>query len=420
MFAPRRVPPCLIASVATSNTCISEHGPRGGPAGGGDEVAGGPQAGEREPRCHRPSSSISAAQRTASNTPVVESSTGTTKHAASWPSGRPAFMRVGEFGDELERGHRALEGGRGGGNFVGRPAELRLGGGDVPRHAAKQLFRRLDESDRLPARDSGRAAPGARCPSASPRGHRTLAGEGTQPAGRGVPAHVPRRARPRRGHGGARQRLAGRPRSAAGCGVDRRRSAARRLVSPIRPAALRRTTPRSTAPTRSRHRRAVPRMPPIRRRCARRCAARRRSRASSRPRTGRPDSTPIRRRAGAGARGSRHSSHGSACATARTRAGTTSAIRRSATSRVIAVTATWQLDRLVYDRDELRITAIATARRRDRRRLGMLVVHAYYDWLRARAAARDDPRLAVAADEAAAVLDAMTDGWFTSTSHLAR
>ncbi len=26
------------------------------------------------------------------------SSTGRTKHAESWPSGRPAFMRVGEFG----------------------------------------------------------------------------------------------------------------------------------------------------------------------------------------------------------------------------------------------------------------------------------------------------------------------------------
>jgi hypothetical protein len=85
---------------------------------------------------------------------------------------------------------------------------------------------------------------------------------------------------------------------------------------------------------------------------------------------------------------------------------------------VFAVTATWQLDRLVYDRDELRITSIATARRRERRRLGMLVVHAYYGWLRARAAARGDPRLAVAADEAAAVLDAMTDGWFTSPSHV--
>ena len=41
---------------------------------------------------------ISAAQRTASNTPVVESSTGTTKQAASWPSGRPAFISVGELG----------------------------------------------------------------------------------------------------------------------------------------------------------------------------------------------------------------------------------------------------------------------------------------------------------------------------------
>ena len=27
-----------------------------------------------------------------------QSSTGSTKHADSWPSGRPAFMSVGEFG----------------------------------------------------------------------------------------------------------------------------------------------------------------------------------------------------------------------------------------------------------------------------------------------------------------------------------
>ncbi len=28
----------------------------------------------------------------------MASSTGSTKHAESWPSGRPAFIRVGEFG----------------------------------------------------------------------------------------------------------------------------------------------------------------------------------------------------------------------------------------------------------------------------------------------------------------------------------
>src|SRR5215467_14737783 len=31
MLAPRRVPPCLIASVATSNTCISDTGPEAVP-----------------------------------------------------------------------------------------------------------------------------------------------------------------------------------------------------------------------------------------------------------------------------------------------------------------------------------------------------------------------------------------------------
>ena len=71
-------------------------------AGGGAAVErrGRPRAASARTRsrCRRRSSGFSAAQLTASNTPVVESSTGTTKHAASWPSGRPAFMRVGEFG----------------------------------------------------------------------------------------------------------------------------------------------------------------------------------------------------------------------------------------------------------------------------------------------------------------------------------
>ena len=108
MLAPRRVPPCLIASVATSNTCMNDTGPDAVPPVEATRSPAG-RSRENEKPVPPPVFWISAAQRTASKTPVVESSTGTTKQAASWPSGRPAFMSVGEFGHELERGHHPLE-----------------------------------------------------------------------------------------------------------------------------------------------------------------------------------------------------------------------------------------------------------------------------------------------------------------------
>ena len=82
MLAPRRVPPCLIASVATSNTCISDTGPEAVPPVEATRSPAG-RSRENEKPVPPPVFWISAAQRTASNTPVVESSTGTTKHAAS-------------------------------------------------------------------------------------------------------------------------------------------------------------------------------------------------------------------------------------------------------------------------------------------------------------------------------------------------
>ncbi|HEY1555316.1 MAG TPA: hypothetical protein VGF94_10835 [Kofleriaceae bacterium] len=74
---------------------------------------------------------------------------------------------------------------------------------------------------------------------------------------------------------------------------------------------------------------------------------------------------------------------------------------------VFAVSASWRLDRLVFDPNELRISAIGAARRRERRRLAEAVIRTYFSWQRAVALA--DARAA----EAAADLDAITDGWFS-------
>ena len=43
------------------------------------------------------------------------SSTGSTKQAESWPSGRPAFMSVGELGTKSRLGHELVE-------LLGQPA----------------------------------------------------------------------------------------------------------------------------------------------------------------------------------------------------------------------------------------------------------------------------------------------------------
>jgi hypothetical protein len=75
----------------------------------------------------------------------------------------------------------------------------------------------------------------------------------------------------------------------------------------------------------------------------------------------------------------------------------------------IEVRATWRLDRLVFDGRELQVASVEAARRRERRRLASRVIRAYFAWRRAseRFGGRDR------ADEAAAELDALTDGWFS-------
>ena len=79
---------------------------------------------------------------------------------------------------------------------------------------------------------------------------------------------------------------------------------------------------------------------------------------------------------------------------------------------IFEVSATWHLDRLAFDATELRTTALDSARRRERRRVALRVVWAFYRWLSASAVAERTGRPTARADEASAELDALTDGWF--------
>jgi len=82
----------------------------------------------------------------------------------------------------------------------------------------------------------------------------------------------------------------------------------------------------------------------------------------------------------------------------------------------VELRATWRLDRLLFDSRELQVAGIEASRRRERHRLAMRVIRAYFAWRRARTQARqtvDDDRLVSRVDEAAAELDALTDGWFS-------
>jgi hypothetical protein len=80
---------------------------------------------------------------------------------------------------------------------------------------------------------------------------------------------------------------------------------------------------------------------------------------------------------------------------------------------LLSVTATWHLDRLVYDPTEMHVAAYEASRRRERRRLAKITIRSYFRWLRARADAELDERWMSRADEAAAELDALSDGWFS-------
>lgn len=77
----------------------------------------------------------------------------------------------------------------------------------------------------------------------------------------------------------------------------------------------------------------------------------------------------------------------------------------------LEVRATWRLDRLVFDSRELGASSLERARRRDRRRLASRVIRAYFTWRRASALVSERAR--DRADEAAAELDAVTEGWFS-------
>jgi hypothetical protein len=79
----------------------------------------------------------------------------------------------------------------------------------------------------------------------------------------------------------------------------------------------------------------------------------------------------------------------------------------------LEVRATWRLDRLLFDGKELQVAGIETARRRERRRLAARVIRAYFTWRRAASLASDDERVVMRVAEAAAELDALTDGWFS-------
>ena len=79
------------------------------------------------------------------------------------------------------------------------------------------------------------------------------------------------------------------------------------------------------------------------------------------------------------------------------------------------IRASWHLDHLLYDPNEARIAMLDVARRRERRRVAAHAIELYFDWVTARAAADGDIRAELDAQEKAAELDALTDGWFSQT-----
>ena len=65
------------------------------------------------------------------------------------------------------------------------------------------------------------------------------------------------------------------------------------------------------------------------------------------------------------------------------------------------ISASWRLERLVYDPSELRIATVDVLRRRERRRLAWYVISLYRAWRRTHN------------EDLAAQLDVVTDGWFS-------
>jgi hypothetical protein len=70
------------------------------------------------------------------------------------------------------------------------------------------------------------------------------------------------------------------------------------------------------------------------------------------------------------------------------------------------VRATWHLERLLFDQNEIRIAATDVSRRREKRRVEMLAAHSYLAWLRA-------PHASERSELLLADLDAITGGWFS-------
>lgn len=80
------------------------------------------------------------------------------------------------------------------------------------------------------------------------------------------------------------------------------------------------------------------------------------------------------------------------------------------------IRASWRLDELLYDPNELRFAGFELATRRERRKVATITAHVYFAWVRAASRAADaaaDPRIVLRAAELAAQLDALTDGWFS-------
>ena len=97
MLAPRRVPPCLMVSVAASKTLMKEIGPELTPLVEETTSFLGRRREKLKP-VPPPLLWIRAVFLMASKMLSMESPTGSTKQADSWPSSRPAFISVGLLG----------------------------------------------------------------------------------------------------------------------------------------------------------------------------------------------------------------------------------------------------------------------------------------------------------------------------------
>ena len=98
MFAPRRVPPCLTASVAPLNTRMNDTGPEARPPVEATRSSFGRRREKAKP-VPPPVLWMIAAAFTASKISSIESPTGRTKQAEYCsPLPLPAFISVGEFG----------------------------------------------------------------------------------------------------------------------------------------------------------------------------------------------------------------------------------------------------------------------------------------------------------------------------------